>query len=156
MTTVINKMIRIMGLKYCCPDHETKVNDKLIVFISHMEHHSNHTSWLEANVDLVVLQPDKDLLIDLNELDTQLEKYKDRNFKIGSFTACSNVTGIETPYHEMAKIMHMNGGACFIDFAASAPYVDIDMHHACDEMKKWMRFSLAPISFLANREAQEY
>ena len=24
--------------------------------------------------------------------------------------------------------MHENGGLCFIDFAASAPYVDINMH----------------------------
>jgi selenocysteine lyase/cysteine desulfurase len=148
MTTVINKMIRIMGLKYCCPEHKTSVVDKPVVFISHMEHHSNHTSWLEANVDLVVLQPDNDLLVDLNELEAQLEKYKDRNFKIGSFTACSNVTGIETPYHEMAKIMHKHGGVCFIDFAASAPYVDIDMHPADDEMKKLDAVFFSPHKFL--------
>ena len=48
--------------------------------------------------------------------------------KIGSFTACSNVTGISTPYHQMARIMHENGGLCFVDFAASAPYVDMNMH----------------------------
>ncbi|MDP3443370.1 MAG: aminotransferase class V-fold PLP-dependent enzyme, partial [Ignavibacteria bacterium] len=118
MTTVINKMQRIMGLK------NTKLfdsmgahakNEKPVVFISHMEHHSNHTNWFETNVDLVVLQPDKDLLIDLAELRVQLEKYKDRKFKIGSFTACSNVTGIETPIHELAKIMHEFGGIIFVD-----------------------------------------
>jgi selenocysteine lyase/cysteine desulfurase len=38
------------------------------------------------------------------------------------------VTGIATPYHEMARIMHENGGLCFIDFAASAPYTAINMH----------------------------
>jgi Selenocysteine lyase len=48
--------------------------------------------------------------------------------KIGSFTACSNVTGIKTPYHELAKVMHEEGGLCFVDFAASAPYVEINMH----------------------------
>jgi len=48
--------------------------------------------------------------------------------KIGSFTACSNVTGIKTPYHQLAEIMHQHGGLCFVDFACSAPYVDIDMH----------------------------
>jgi uncharacterized membrane protein len=32
-----------------------------------------------------------------------LEKYKDRSFKIASITSCSNVTGIRTPYHEVAK-----------------------------------------------------
>jgi len=139
MTTVINKMQRIMGFKTC---RMIKNNDCLqnrerpVVFISHMEHHSNHTNWFETNVDVVVLKPNKDLLISTDELRTQLEIYKDRAFKIGSFTACSNVTGIETPYHELAKIMHEYDGIIFVDFAASAPYIDIDMHPADDEMKK--------------------
>ena len=46
---------------------------------------------------------------------------------IGVFTACSNVTGIITPYREMTEIMHEYNRLCFIDFAASAPYVKIDM-----------------------------
>jgi len=131
MTTVINKFQRILGFRAmhkidkldCLPKEERPV-----VFITHMEHHSNHTSWLETIADIVQLYPDKELLVDLDQLKLELEKYKDRKMKIGSFTACSNVTGIATPYHEMAKIMHENGGLCFIDFAASAPYVNIDMH----------------------------
>jgi selenocysteine lyase/cysteine desulfurase len=120
MTTVINKMHRIMGLKNC--GQLTKrdciqKNERPVVFLSHMEHHSNHTSWFESNVDVVVLQPNKDLLIDLDELRRQLEIYKDRSFKIGSFTACSNVTGIETPIHDIARIMHEHGGVIFVDFA---------------------------------------
>jgi selenocysteine lyase/cysteine desulfurase len=43
-------------------------------------------------------------------------------------TACSNVTGIQTPYHEIAKLIHENGGLCFVDFASSAPYCSINMH----------------------------
>ncbi len=61
-----------------------------------MEHHSNHTSWIETNVDVVVLKPNKELRVDLDELRNQLEIHKERPFKIGAFTACSNVTGIET------------------------------------------------------------
>lgn len=150
MTTVINKMQRIMGFKSC-----RKINgedclhahERPVVFISHMEHHSNQTNWFEANVDVVVLQPDKNLLIDLDELRSQLEKHKDRAFKIGSFTACSNVTGIETPIHEMAKIMHDFGGIIFVDYAASAPYVDIDMHPD-DESKKLDAIFFSPHKFL--------
>ncbi len=151
MTTVINKMHRIMGIKRnnrLGLKNFVNESDKPVVFISHMEHHSNHTNWFETDVDVVLLQPDDDLLIDLNELRIQLDKYKDRNFKIGSFTACSNVTGIETPYHEMAKIMHEYGGVCFIDFACSAPYVDIDMHPSDDEMKKLDAIFFSPHKFL--------
>lgn len=130
-TTVINKFQRILGFRTmksmdthnCLPQEERPV-----VFITHMEHHSNHTSWFETIADIVQLKPDKNLLVDVNELRSELEKYKDRKMKIGSFTACSNVTGISTPYYEMAKVMHEHGGLCFVDFAASAPYVDINMH----------------------------
>lgn len=130
-TTVINKFQRILGFRTmknmdahnCLPEEERPV-----VFISHMEHHSNHTSWFETIADVIQLKPDKNLLVDVDELRIELEKYKRRKMKIGSFTACSNVTGISTPYYEMAKVMHEYGGLCFVDFAASAPYVDINMH----------------------------
>jgi selenocysteine lyase/cysteine desulfurase len=138
MTTVINKFQRILGLKKC-QNKQFKICDsrgkKPVVFITHMEHHSNHTAWFETFADVVQIQPDRELLVDLNDLEVQLKKYKDRSALFGSFTACSNVTGIETPYREMAKLMHRYGGYCFIDFAASAPYVDIDMHPADTEAK---------------------
>lgn len=151
MTTVINKMQRIMGFRNC---RNFKGNDcqknheRPVVFLTHMEHHSNHTSWFEANVDVVVLQPDANLLVNPDELRRQLEIYKDRSFKIGSFTACSNVTGIETPYYELARIMHEYGGIIFVDFAASAPYVDIDMHPAEDETMKLDAIFFSPHKFL--------
>ncbi len=123
MTTVVNKFQRILGLK-------NKANistDRPVVFVTHMEHHSNQTSWLETNADVVVLQPNKDLLVSEEELEKQLLKYKDRTFKIGSFSACSNVTGVHSNYHQLAKIMHRHNGLCFVDFAANAPYEDMDM-----------------------------
>jgi selenocysteine lyase/cysteine desulfurase len=112
-----------------------------------MEHHSNQTSWYETIADVVVLNPGKDLLIDPTELKRQLELYKHRSYKIGAFTACSNVTGIITPYHELAKIMHRHGGICFIDFAASAPYVRINMHPD-DPMEKLDGIYFSPHKFL--------
>jgi selenocysteine lyase/cysteine desulfurase len=57
-----------------------------------------------------------------------LEKYKDWPLKIASVSGGSNVTGIRAPHHTIAKLMHQHGGVCFVDFACSAPYVDIDMH----------------------------
>lgn len=136
MTAVVVKLQRILGLKGCGPMNSKscmKDKDKPVVFITHMEHHSNQTSWYETNVDVVIVPPGEGLTVDLNELEKQLEKYADRKMKIGSFSACSNVTGIITPYHEMAKMMHKHKGICFVDFAASAPYVDIDMHPADPE-----------------------
>jgi selenocysteine lyase/cysteine desulfurase len=131
MTRVVNKLQRILGLRV----PET-LRDRLqmddaerpVVFVTHMEHHSNHTSWLATVADVEVIAPDADGLVDTNDLRRLLEKHADRPAKIGAFTACSNVTGIRTPVHDLAAIMHEHGGLCFVDFAASAPYVDIDMH----------------------------
>ena len=150
MTTVINKLQRLLGfrsmVKFCNLDCIAK-EERPVVFITHMEHHSNHTSWLETIADVVQLMPDKDLLVDLEQLRTELQKYKHRKMKIGSFTACSNVTGITTPFHEMAKIMHENGGLCFVDFAASAPYTQINMHPA-DPMQALDAIFFSPHKFL--------
>jgi selenocysteine lyase/cysteine desulfurase len=150
MTRVVNKLQRILGLKVsgCLTGNACLEElEKPVVFITHMEHHSNHTSWLETICDVVQLQPTPGLLIDPDQLRDQLKKYKDRRFKIGSFTACSNVTGIETPYRRMAKIMHEFGGLCFVDFAASAPYVSINMHPD-DPLEKLDAVFFSPHKFL--------
>ena len=131
MTGVINKFQRILGLK--APQGLRRFVDipeleRPVVFITHMEHHSNQTSWCETIADVVVVPPDAAGMVDLDALEALLHKYRERTIKIGSFSACSNVTGVLTPYHAMARLMHRAGGVVFIDFAASAPYVAIDMH----------------------------
>ncbi len=150
MTAVINKFQRILGLKL--PE---QLRDYLrlpkeltpVVFVTHMEHHSNHTSWLETIADVVVLDPDEHGLVKPENLVLQLEKHKNRKLKIGAFTACSNVTGIKTPYHLLAKIMHEHGGYCIIDFACSAPYVNINMHPE-DSTEKLDAVLFSPHKFL--------
>ncbi len=150
MTAVINKFQRILGLKYCGKISGKSCiaeRERPVVFITHMEHHSNQTSWYETNADVVVIEPGAGLIVEPENLIKALEHYKDRPFKIGAFTACSNVTGVRTPFYELAKIMHEYGGVCFIDFAASAPYDKIDMHPE-DLMKKLDAILFSPHKFL--------
>ncbi|MCK6613486.1 MAG: aminotransferase class V-fold PLP-dependent enzyme [Ignavibacteriaceae bacterium] len=131
MTGPVNKFIRILGLRLPEQFYDNILLDETmrpVVFVTHMEHHSNQTSWHETIADVVVIPPDEDGGINPDNLEIELQKYKNRRLKIGSFTAASNVTGIQTPYHQLSKIMHQNGGYCFVDFACSAPYVDINMH----------------------------
>ncbi len=137
MTGVINKFQRILGMRICeTLKPYTNIPDaiKPIVFISHMEHHSNQTTWLETIADVVVVPANNEGLFCLENFKKEVKKYEDRSFKIASITGCSNVTGIKTPYFEVAKIMHQNGGVCFVDFACSGPYVQIDMHPTDPEM----------------------
>lgn len=133
MTGVINKFQRILGLKV--PEQlrgytNIPVEARPVVFVSHMEHHSNQTSWLETIAKVEIIPACPEGLLCLDSFAALLAKYKDHPLKIASITACSNVTGIKTPYYEVAKLMHRNNGLCFVDFACSAPYVHIDMHPA--------------------------
>jgi selenocysteine lyase/cysteine desulfurase len=161
MTSALAKLQRILGLKvpekainFCvysngeygkCRDIPN--NNRPVVFLTHTEHHSNHTSWFETLAEVVVLEPAEDLSVNPDSLRREIEKYKHRPLLIGSFTACSNVTGYKPPYQELARIMHEYNGYCFIDFAASAPYVDINMHPG-EKMEQLDAIFFSPHKFL--------
>ena len=150
MTGVINKFQRILGLKLhekFRPLCDKQITDRPIVFCSHMEHHSNQTSWLETIADVRIIDANDEGLMDLDHLRKLLEEYKDRKVKIAAITSCSNVTGIKTPYHEVAKIMHQNEGLCFVDFACSAPYIDINMRPT-NELEHLDAIYFSPHKFL--------
>ncbi len=131
MTGAVNKLQRILGLKI----HEKfksrlhlAENERPVVFITHMEHHSNQTSWLETIADVEIM-PYKDVKnIDFEAFEELLKKYDNRPLKIASVTACSNVTGLQPDYYRIADLIHQYDGYCFVDFACSAPYENIDMH----------------------------
>jgi len=102
---------------------------KPVIFIGPYEHHSNDIMWREAIAEVVTIQLNPEGYIDLKDLENQVSdpKYKDR-LKVGSFSAASNITGIKSPVYEIARIMHKYGGLACFDYAASAPYVKIDMN----------------------------
>lgn len=138
MTGAVNKLQRILGLRIPerMIDYAEKNNPGLkideclrpVVFVTHMEHHSNQVSWLETIATVVIIDPDENGNVCLRHFRGLLDQYKHRKNKIAAVTACSNVTGIETPVHEIARLVHEYGGLCFVDFATSAPYIHIDMH----------------------------
>lgn len=137
MTAAVNKLQRILGLRaprglMATHGDQPQANEALrpIVFVTHMEHHSNHISWLETIATVEIIPADPQGNVDLAAFRLLLKQYHHRPHKIAAITACSNVTGIQTPYHEIAKLIHACNGFCFVDFAASAPYADIDMHPA--------------------------
>ncbi len=161
MTSAVVKLQRIIGLKvpeqakkFCAVSmfNNVKCSDlpnhhRPVVFLTHTEHHSNHTSWFETLADVVVLEPGPDLTVNPDALRREIVKYSDRPLLIGSFSACSNVTGYYPPYYELAHIMHEHNGYCFVDFAASAPYADINMHPE-DKMEQLDAVFFSPHKFL--------
>ncbi|MFH4966378.1 aminotransferase class V-fold PLP-dependent enzyme [Gaetbulibacter sp. M235] len=148
MTGAINKFQRILGVK---------VNENLkrhtvipqerrpIVFVSHMEHHSNHTSWMETICEVVIIPHNEEGLISIEALDRLLKLNRNRQCLV-AITACSNVTGVIIPIQKIAVVAHLNGAICIVDYACSAPYVEINMHK--NEMEFLDAIVFSPHKFL--------
>ncbi len=100
-----------------------------VVFLGPYEHHSNEISWRQSLATTVEVQLDATGQIDLCHLEELLRDpaYMGR-LRIGSFSAASNVTGIRTDVRSVASLLHKYGAMACFDFAACAPYVNIDMN----------------------------
>jgi selenocysteine lyase/cysteine desulfurase len=139
-TAAVDKMIGLLNLRipadlddrYNLSSH-IPANERPVVFIGPFEHHSNELPWRESICDVVTIPENQNGCIDLAVLAQQLEAYAERPLRIGSFSAASNVTGIVTDTHQIADLLHQHDALSFWDFAAAAPYVDIDMNRECAE-----------------------
>jgi selenocysteine lyase/cysteine desulfurase len=103
-------------------------NDRPVVFVSEMEHHSNHTTWIETIAEVVVVPSSPKDPFDLEAFEKLLLGYGKRKTKVAAVTAASNVTGVRLPIHEIAEVVHRHGGFCFVDYTCAAPYEAINMH----------------------------
>ncbi|HEX7463025.1 MAG TPA: aminotransferase class V-fold PLP-dependent enzyme [Dermatophilaceae bacterium] len=136
-TGAIDKLVGILGIRiassmedrYHLSDHIT-AEERPVVFIGPFEHHSNELPWRESVADVVVIPQDPDGHIDAAQLERELVRYASRPLRIGSFSAASNVTGIVSDTHGISALLHRHGALSFWDFAAAAPYVDIEMYDA--------------------------
>ena len=134
-TGAIDKLIGILGLRIPAGlddqyhlTAQIPVERRPVVFIGPYEHHSNELPWRESIADVVMISQDADGHIDIDQLTEQLIAYADRPLKIGSFSAASNVTGIVSNAARVSKLLHEHGALSFWDFAAAAPYVDVNMY----------------------------
>ena len=151
-TGAINKLQQILGV-YCPPATRARIIAEMdafagierrraferhmrahqpVVFVGPFEHHSNEVSWREGFATVVEVRLDADGGLDLVHLEELLRapQYQAR-VRIGSFSAASNVTGMRTPVQAIARLLHAHGAIVCFDYAASAPYVQIDMNPPC-------------------------
>ena len=110
-----------------------QADTKPVVFVSIMEHHSNILPWREAGAEIVVIPEDQTGKVDLQFLENELSKYRDYPYKVGSFSAGSNVTGIVSDVREITRLLHSYNALAFFDYAAVAPYVKINMNPSKEE-----------------------
>ncbi|WP_183098698.1 aminotransferase class V-fold PLP-dependent enzyme [Nocardioides pelophilus] len=134
-TGAIDKLIGVLGLRIpSVLEDEYHLSDQIpadrrpVVFLGPYEHHSNELPWRESIADVVSIPADADGHIDLALLEAELRRHAERPLKIGSFSAASNVTGILSDTAAISTLLHRHGALSFWDFAAAAPYVDIEMY----------------------------
>jgi selenocysteine lyase/cysteine desulfurase len=137
-TGAVDKLIGILGIRIpsALEDRHAltaaiPAEERPVVFVGPFEHHSNELPWRESIADVVEIREDADGHVDLGMLEEELSRYAARPLKIGSFSAASNVTGILSNTCAIADLLHRNGALSFWDFAAAAPYVEIEMYPQC-------------------------
>lgn len=107
---------------------QMKPSERPVAYVGPYEHHSNEVSWRESLAEVVEIPLDAQGGIDLAALETALrDPAHAGRTRIGSFSAASNVTGLLTDTRAIARLLHAHGALACFDFAASAPYVAIDM-----------------------------
>lgn len=139
-TGAVNRLIGILNLRIPADlDARYRLREAIppmerpVVFIGPFEHHSNELPWRESIADVVRIREDADGHIDLGHLSEELARFAERPLRIASFSAASNVTGIVTDTHAVTQVLHEHGALSFWDYAAAAPYLDVDMNPRCTE-----------------------
>lgn len=154
-TGALKRLQEILGVSV--PGHlrqrvlgQLDASDRMVVFVGPYEHHSNEVSWRESLAEVVTVPLDADGLIDLAALERALTdpRYAGRP-KLGTFSAASNVTGLLTDVRAVASLLHRHGALAVFDYAASAPYVRIDVSPSTPDADDWLdAIVLSPHKFL--------
>jgi selenocysteine lyase/cysteine desulfurase len=133
----VDRLVGLLGIRIPRGLSETYALDERIpeqerpvVFVGPYEHHSNELPWRESIADVIEIKEDADGHIDLADLEARLVEHNPRPLLIGSFSAASNVTGIISDTSAIARLLHEHGALSFWDYAAAAPYVEVDMGSA--------------------------
>lgn len=135
-TGAINRLILAMGLRVAsgCQPTVNPSSKPPLVLRSMMEHHSNDIAWRETIAESQYVNFNPQGTIDLNHLEEILKQNVKSRLIIGTFSAASNVTGIQNDVPSIARLLHSYGALAFFDYAAAAPHVKMDLQPVDDEL----------------------
>ncbi len=90
-----------------------------LILTSRLEHHSNLLPWYQRPYEVIELTPDG--RIDLADLERRLVAHAGK-VRLVSVSAASNVTGVLTDVHAVARLAHAHGALVAADIAQLAPH----------------------------------
>ena len=106
------------------------LDQRRVVLVSSMEHHSNDLPWRKVS-EVHHVRVDDGGNIDESHLQELLRLHRDR-VALLAMSGGSNVTGVVTPIHCYARWAHEAGARILVDAAQLAPHRPIDMRPADD------------------------
>lgn len=133
-TAGINRLVSVLGLTLPSDRGlrdlllaQVAPRDRPVVLVGPYEHHSNELPWRESLAEVVRIPLAANGQPCQATIKASLEQYYDRPLLLGAFSAASNVTGIKTDIRALARLLHQHNALCVVDYAAGAPYLDVDM-----------------------------
>ena len=126
-TSVVELLVDCLGLKHFASNEETRP----VVFVGPYEHHSNLLPWRESGCEIVMIpECAESENVDINHLERLLQspKYGRDRYRMGAFTAASNVTGKVCDVDKISATLHKYGALAFFDYATGAPYLPMNMN----------------------------
>ncbi len=136
-TAAVNKLVGLLGLRISEPlDRVHGLSARIppearpVILVGPYEHHSNELPWVESIAEVQEVGLDAGGGIDLHDLRRRARAARGRPLVAGTFSAASNVDGLLTDVAAVARVLHEEGALAFVDYAAGAPYLPIDMHPA--------------------------
>lgn len=127
-TAAFDRLVRGMEI-----EQKVRAGDPPVVFVGPYEHHSNDLPWRESGAIVERILLNSAGQIDLDHLADRLNAHQHASLKIGAFSAASNVTGVRTDLKAISKLLHQNSAVFICDFAAAAPYVDMQLSFDPDD-----------------------
>lgn len=121
-TAAVDRLVRTMEI-----EEKVRQGNPPVVFVGPYEHHSNDLPWRESGAIVERIALDATGQIDIAHLADRLAAHQDATLKIGAFSAASNVTGVRTDLKAISKLLHQNSAVLICDYAAAAPYVDMQL-----------------------------
>lgn len=107
-----------------------KRGDRIVTTL--LEHHSNLLPWMrlkELGVELRVVKPDRNGVIDPADLETAIGK----GARLVAISQLSNALGSVLPVRETGEICLDAGALLLVDGAQSVPHMPVDVHEiGCD------------------------
>jgi len=139
----VNKLIRMLGLRLPSSSPRSAASRRRKARGVRHPHEPplQPDHWIETIADVEVIAPDARGLVTATASLPFWKRYRDRPLKIARSRVLER-DGHRDAVHQLARIMHEHDGYCFVDFAASAPYVTIDMHPPTTPPQARRRFLL--------------